>query len=276
MDQNYSDDINNNIDSNNNIDINDVDVNSQDFFPITINYDNYDNQTADHHYNNYYIYQSPGDNNSGRQNSQNSVENNYIDQNSSDGNLIHQINPANQNSDIVSNGFVDQSFTGMINHDNNDVIGQNSSITTSIDYLNNCFDNNFVGQFDPIINAVIVKKNTKEDINKLWNQGFFGKGNLSRSEPTWDWRKRLERKVRGNAGDCNNIGGGSGSKEYLHLTTEEAFFLCFGIESLNVYDKNEYVAYHYFRSLGWVVRCGMKFGVDYVLYEKGPPFKHSQ
>ncbi|CAJ0627487.1 13947_t:CDS:2 [Entrophospora sp. SA101] len=154
-----------------------------------------------------------------------------------------------------------------------------STTATNTNIIGSIFTNFFktiIRQFDPIINAVIVKKNTKEDINKLWNQGFFGKGNLSRSEPTWDWRKRLERKVRGNAGDCNNIGGGSGSKEYLHLTTEEAFFLCFGIESLNVYDKNEYVAYHYFRSLGWVVRCGMKFGVDYVLYEKGPPFKHSQ
>nr|CAG8632999.1 13466_t:CDS:2 [Entrophospora candida] len=132
-----------------------------------------------------------------------------------------------------------------------------STTATNTNIIGSIFTNFFktiIRQFDPIINAVIVKKNTKEDINKLWNQGFFGKGNLSRSEPTWDWRKRLERKVRGNAGDCNNIGGDSGSKEYLHLTTEEAFFLCFG----------------------WVVRCGMKFGVDYVLYEKGPPFKHSQ
>ncbi|KAG9300607.1 hypothetical protein G9A89_005207 [Geosiphon pyriformis] len=37
-----------------------------------------------------------------------------------------------------------------------------------------------------------------------------------------------------------------------------------------------YVAYHYFRSLGWVVRCGSKFGVDYILYEKGPMFNHGE
>ncbi|CAG8530708.1 3257_t:CDS:2, partial [Paraglomus occultum] len=37
-----------------------------------------------------------------------------------------------------------------------------------------------------------------------------------------------------------------------------------------------YTVYHYFRSLGWVVKDGTKYGVDYLLYEKGPPFNHSQ
>jgi len=37
-----------------------------------------------------------------------------------------------------------------------------------------------------------------------------------------------------------------------------------------------YVAYHYFRSRGWVVRSGLKFGVDYVLYRQGPHQIHSE
>lgn len=37
-----------------------------------------------------------------------------------------------------------------------------------------------------------------------------------------------------------------------------------------------YVAYHHFRSLGWVVRAGTKFGVDYLLYNRGPVFSHAE
>ncbi|KAI5302326.1 hypothetical protein KEM56_000798 [Ascosphaera pollenicola] len=37
-----------------------------------------------------------------------------------------------------------------------------------------------------------------------------------------------------------------------------------------------YVVYHHFRSLGWVVRSGVKFGVDYILYNRGPVFSHAE
>lgn len=37
-----------------------------------------------------------------------------------------------------------------------------------------------------------------------------------------------------------------------------------------------YVAYHHYRSQGWCVRSGIKFGVDYLLYDKGPPFHHAE
>ena len=36
-----------------------------------------------------------------------------------------------------------------------------------------------------------------------------------------------------------------------------------------------YVAYHHFRSKGWVVRRGDKFGADLLLYKQGPPFYHA-
>lgn len=38
----------------------------------------------------------------------------------------------------------------------------------------------------------------------------------------------------------------------------------------------QYVVYHHFRSLGWVVRPGIKFAVDYLLYLRGPAFSHAE
>ncbi len=89
-------------------------------------------------------------------------------------------------------------------------------------------------------------------------------------------------------------------KEHLQLSTEEALFLAFAIGSLRVVDPVtqadftteqlfvlfreystfppqkvlapddpfllHYVVYHHFRSLGWAVRHGLKFGVDWLLY----------
>ncbi|KAG8181814.1 hypothetical protein JTE90_001469 [Oedothorax gibbosus] len=87
-------------------------------------------------------------------------------------------------------------------------------------------------------------------------------------------------------------------KESLQLTFEEAYFLSYGLGCLVVKERNQplnlsklwnkfcersadknfpvmYTAYHHFRSKGWIVRCGLKYGVDYVLYKDGPPFYHS-
>ena len=36
-----------------------------------------------------------------------------------------------------------------------------------------------------------------------------------------------------------------------------------------------YVSYHHFRALGWVVKPGIKFACDWLLYRKGPVFSHS-
>lgn len=86
-------------------------------------------------------------------------------------------------------------------------------------------------------------------------------------------------------------------KEHLQLSLVEAFFLSYGLGCLIVTDENNeemnltkmwrrfmekeknfislYAAYHHFRSKGWVVRTGIKYGVDFMLYRKGPPFYHS-
>ncbi|KFX87014.1 hypothetical protein V495_07080 [Pseudogymnoascus sp. VKM F-4514 (FW-929)] len=102
------------------------------------------------------------------------------------------------------------------------------------------------------------------------------------------------------------------SQEHIQLTMEEAFFLSYGLGVLSIQDPHSnapippqdllplfrqtsyfpvsarsqnrpddpfllsYVVYHHFRSLGWCVRGGTKFGVDYLLYNRGPVFSHAE
>ncbi|XP_072454554.1 tRNA-splicing endonuclease subunit Sen2 isoform X2 [Notamacropus eugenii] len=84
--------------------------------------------------------------------------------------------------------------------------------------------------------------------------------------------------------------------EYLQLSLEEAFFLVYALGCLNIYYEEEpltilklwkafhlvqptfrttYMAYHHFRSKGWVPKVGLKYGTDLLLYRKGPPFYHA-
>ncbi|XP_061730479.1 tRNA-splicing endonuclease subunit Sen2 isoform X1 [Nerophis ophidion] len=86
--------------------------------------------------------------------------------------------------------------------------------------------------------------------------------------------------------------------EYLQLSLEEAFFLVYSLGCLSVHMQQEplsiiqlwkklrslrpdfissYAAYHHFRSRGWVPKegSGAKYGVDLLLYRKGPPFYHA-
>jgi len=102
------------------------------------------------------------------------------------------------------------------------------------------------------------------------------------------------------------------AQEHLTLSTEEAFFLSYGLGVLEVYCDNSetvlppssllslfrrhsyhpprslsmpaspddpfmvsYAVYHHYRSLGWVVRSGIKFSTDYLLYNRGPAFSHA-
>lgn len=103
--------------------------------------------------------------------------------------------------------------------------------------------------------------------------------------------------------------------EHLQLTLQEAFFLAWNLDCLTILDpctgnamalkqvwvafqaahlpstilasQNtplqfdnpfliNYVVYHHYRSLGWVVKGGIKFCVDYLLYKKGPVFNHAE
>lgn len=104
------------------------------------------------------------------------------------------------------------------------------------------------------------------------------------------------------------------NQEHLQLSLEEAFFLTYGLGVLSIQFPPEirlqpannfgllqlcrqysyfppssildlqpddpfllhYVTYHHFRSLGWVVRDGIKFAVDWLLYKRGPVFDHAE
>lgn len=101
-------------------------------------------------------------------------------------------------------------------------------------------------------------------------------------------------------------------QEHLQLTSEEAFFLAYALGILQIHDPAintimttldlltafrrhsyfppiaaasqdprdpflpSYAVYHHFRSLGWVVRPGIKFAVDWLLYLRGPAFTHAE
>lgn len=103
------------------------------------------------------------------------------------------------------------------------------------------------------------------------------------------------------------------NQEHLQLSHEEAFFLAYGLGMLEIYADDSdivlptssllslfrrysyfpprslsmpaepddpfmlsYAVYHHYRSLGWVVRSGVKFSVDYLLYNRGPVFSHAE
>lgn len=196
----------------------------------------------------------------------------------------------------------------------------------------------------------------------LWSQGFFGKGTLSRSEPTWKSRqlrdaddmakedftafRRDERRAfkrlraesqkyelllrqrqltpeeqsqwdslkqemeQAKSGAGHQLAGEKRASEEasspllvsetLQLQKSEAFFLLFALDVVNIAKGDrvldlhellhlctqrmepadaflvEYAVYHHYRSLGWCVRSGIKFGCDMVLYKRGPPFMHAE
>lgn len=249
----------------------------------------------------------------------------------------------------------------------------------------------YIGYWSPETRSIHVTD--PQHIRALWEMGFFGKGTLSRSEPSWLDREKARLKSKraggGTAEEVTNarrekrrafkleraraeaekiekqrlveegkldpsvletaveeseqdVGSNSNdqpvvatfiprdagnsdvedeedidveNQEFLQLTMEEAFFLTYGLGVLSVRAATDmpegsfstskmvdlfarhsyfppkpqsrdfavddpfmlsYVTYHHFRSLGWVVRPGVKFSVDYMLYLRGPVFSHAE
>lgn len=117
--------------------------------------------------------------------------------------------------------------------------------------------------------------------------------------------KAKEGTQRSSGGDLTTTDATSYSLTSLKLCFEEAYFLsyAFGMMAIakeagsveqvygladlwkrfsELYQPNDksafaarYAAYHFFRSKGWVVRNGFKFGTDFLLYSEGPPFSHA-
>ncbi|KAI1793563.1 hypothetical protein LXA43DRAFT_221728 [Ganoderma leucocontextum] len=240
------------------------------------------------------------------------------------------------------------------------------------------------GVFDPATRSVWITN--ERDSAILWRRGFFGKGDLSRSEPSWLARQTSARKAAGKYMTAEEVrekrraerkqfkmdraaaiakaaaeaeaafaegreaapaaipsgatwkpqesseaielpeeppeGEGDDADEeleplenveHLQLTLQEAFFLIWNLDCLTVLDPHtsepltlkdiwkafqsihcvppelpiyanrfdnpflvNYAAYHYYRSLGWVVKGGIKFCVDLLLYKRGPVFHHAE
>ncbi|KAA1468778.1 hypothetical protein DENSPDRAFT_794957 [Dentipellis sp. KUC8613] len=245
------------------------------------------------------------------------------------------------------------------------------------------------GIFDPTTRSVWIT-NSKDSMI-LWRRGFFGKGNLSRSEPSWLARQINARKTAGKTTSeeitakrraerkqfkidrAKAIAAAAAEAEaafaegriisteemkasipsaatwkpspspatatepapeapvqeedldpepledleHLQLTLPEAFFLAWALDCLTVLDPKtmepmtlhdmwrsfqgahlppplspisadphglradnpfliHYFFIHHYRSLGWVVKSGIKFCVDYLLYKRGPVFQHAE
>lgn len=88
----------------------------------------------------------------------------------------------------------------------------------------------------------------------------------------------------------------SGLKEDVWLGLEEAFFLTSAVHCLDICYKGEilavgdvwarftqtqssfrrnFVVYYYYKAKNWIVKPGIKFGGDFLLYKQGPPFFHA-
>ncbi|KAG2158294.1 uncharacterized protein EDB93DRAFT_657958 [Suillus bovinus] len=246
--------------------------------------------------------------------------------------------------------------------------------------------------FDPLTRSAWVSN--PGDATLLWQRGFFGKGDLSRSEPSWLARQINARKMKGKALTSEEITAKRRAErkqfkldrakaiaaaaaeaetafneqgriiapgiapdgtriipsaatwkptsasvaserspedvapddeeenepiqdlEHLQLSLQEAFFLVWALDCLTISNPEtnvsftlaeiwntfqnahvpslipqpnapsrsrfdnpflvSYVAYHHYRSLGWVVKSGIKFCVDYLLYKRGPVFQHAE
>ncbi|XP_057561271.1 tRNA-splicing endonuclease subunit Sen2 isoform X3 [Hippopotamus amphibius kiboko] len=67
--------------------------------------------------------------------------------------------------------------------------------------------------------------------------------------------------------------------EYLQLSLEEEPLTIVKLWSafavVQPAFRTTYMAYHHFRSKGWVPKAGLKYGTDLLLYRKGPPFYHA-
>ena len=143
------------------------------------------------------------------------------------------------------------------------------------------------------------------DVHELTTNGFFGKLINCKENAT----KNAE-VTDTFSGDCNILDPSNFDKELvknsflmnensssvLHLNYYEGFFLSYGLGCLFIKDNKEnlsimkqwsyfcstsslfpilYAAYHHFRSKGWVPKDGIRYGADFLLYRKGPPYYHA-
>ncbi|ETN60670.1 hypothetical protein AND_007697 [Anopheles darlingi] len=157
-----------------------------------------------------------------------------------------------------------------------------------------------VGQIEGLFTGFSVEVVDPDSIRNLCLNGGFGQGLFSRSFPACitnssETHRRRKRPVESTPSVTTDHA--SGSNEPLSLFLEEAFFLMHKLNILRVKTiagtelsvseafakfrsiKKDFVAsycaYLYLKSKNWVVKCGLKFGGDFVIYVRGPQFYHA-
>ncbi|KAJ3252804.1 hypothetical protein HK103_001138 [Boothiomyces macroporosus] len=132
--------------------------------------------------------------------------------------------------------------------------------------------------------------------HEVYNYGAFGKSALSRGLPTYNSRnfESLSEKKKIDRLQLERIRKQDVKEDFL-LMPEECFFLSFALGCLDLYHEKKlsiqeqwelfckmdsqfpvrYAVYHHYRSQGYVVRSGILFGTDFVLYKQGPQYRHS-
>lgn len=158
--------------------------------------------------------------------------------------------------------------------------------------------------------GIVVDEGEEEDASNLSCMGFFGERSkrgkadfvvMEQVEPEIVTREELERDANESARrrpdeEEEDEDDGEGEPNPLVLDHCEAFFLSYALGCLVVSDAGEeldldamwerfraadprfpalYRTYHHFRAKGWVVKRGIKFGADFLLYKHGPPFFHA-
>jgi tRNA-splicing endonuclease subunit Sen2 len=146
--------------------------------------------------------------------------------------------------------------------------------------------------FKVLYDGMMFTANDANDIDGLWYAGSYGKGSQSRSQPQ------------------NHK---STTNEFLILTPTEVLHLKWIYQCLDIRDTRngsewtmerlwrhlifpdfrfqtapqlcqylisnrilfEYCTYHHYKALGWVLRSGMQFGCDFLMYRHGPALDHA-
>lgn len=145
----------------------------------------------------------------------------------------------------------------------------------------------------------------------LYDEGCFGKGSLSRARPTW-FQRHYKNYTPKSLAELRNqkvfkpqeydwYEECIDREEYI-LMPEEAFYLflqnrlTIEVSGNIINDESKlwdlfqckysrqdskkdwsmrYAVYHYYKSKHWIVRSGLQFGGDFVLYKQSPDTSHS-
>ncbi|KOG97816.1 tRNA splicing endonuclease subunit SEN2 [Saccharomyces eubayanus] len=143
------------------------------------------------------------------------------------------------------------------------------------------------GQID---GETILLEKQRESLRKFKLKQTEGTKTVAQPQDVYEFNPRNEDN------DLLDENGELKQLESLELMPVEALFLTFALPVLDISPANlagklfqpgakyedihsfvrSYVIYHHYRSHGWCVRSGIKFGCDYLLYKRGPPFQHAE